>query len=279
MSLFCFAFAKNDQFFVLAMSQGIACAIVAAQKIYFQQPRPYFIDTQIPIDCHYIDYGAPSAHTLLGIVNYGVAWVILMRGIKASSFTRNLTFWLLLAPTIIYIPLSRVYVGNHTYDQVVVGFAQGVLILLLVTVSLDHDIRHWFKNLHKHSAFSILLHPIALFIIGTNALMFYIQSQHTQPIPQLWIDNIESRCGTMEESKKNPDRASIELCILAIGSLGHVFGARFEQTVLKSHIYKKWNQTSALTRVIRTIVSSVTLLLAFVVSSTLFSKIFTPLIG
>lgn len=110
-------------------------------------------------------------------------------------------------------------------------------------------------------------------------LMFYIQKQHKQPIPQLWINNIESRCGEMEESKKNPDRASIELCILAIGSLGNVFGARFEQTVLKSHIYTRWNQTSAGTRIIRTVICAVTLLLAFMASSVLFSKLFTPLIG
>jgi hypothetical protein len=116
MSLVCFAFAKNDHIFLLAMSQGIACAIVAAQKIYFQQPRPYFVDTDIPVDCHFIDYGAPSAHTLLGVVNYGAAWVILMRGIKATSLTKNLTFWLLLLPTLLYIPISRVYVGNHAYD-------------------------------------------------------------------------------------------------------------------------------------------------------------------
>lgn len=83
----------------------------------------------------------------------------------------------------------------------------------------------------------------------------------------------------MEESKKNPDRASIELCILAIGSLGHVFGARFEQTVLGTHIYKKWNQTEAIKRVIRTIISTIVLMLAFVLSSVLFSKIFTPIIG
>ena len=97
-----------------------------------------------------------------------------MRGIKASSLTRNLTFWLLLVPVIVYIPISRVYVGNHTYDQVLVGFAQGVLILLLVSQSLDHDIRQWYKDLHKHTSLSILLHPVSLFVIGTNAMMFYI---------------------------------------------------------------------------------------------------------
>ena len=97
-----------------------------------------------------------------------------MRGIKASSFTRSLTFWLLLVPTLVYITISRVYVGNHAYDQVLVGFVQGVLILLLMTVTFDHDIRRWYKDLHKHPAWAILTHPASLFIIGTNALMFYI---------------------------------------------------------------------------------------------------------
>lgn len=168
-------------------------------------------------------------------------WVMLMKSSKASSFTKFWSFTFVLMPLLLYIPMSRVYVGNHSYDQVTIGFIEGVLLVMLFGYTLERDIRNWHKNLDKYSVLDILIHPQAVFIFVTNALMLYIQKQHKAPIPQLWIDNIESVCGVMGADKKNPDRQSIELCILAFGSIGNSMGALFERKALGMSIYEKWN--------------------------------------
>jgi membrane-associated phospholipid phosphatase len=82
--MFTSVFVKSEYLFVGALTQGIAVAFVAAQKIYFQQPRPYFIDPTIPVDCNFIDYGAPSAHTSLAISSWGTIWAISVNSTKAS---------------------------------------------------------------------------------------------------------------------------------------------------------------------------------------------------
>ena len=66
----------------------------------------------------------------------------------------------------------------------------------------------------------------------------------------------------------------VELIVLGFGFWGNVFGAYFEQTCLGTHKYKHWYKTSALIRIIRTIVCTAVLMLAFS-SSILFTKIFS----
>lgn len=134
---------------------------------------------------------------MLGVTSWGLHWVMLMKGTKASSCTRFFTFTFILLPLLLYIPMSRVFVGNHGYDQVTIGFIQGVLLVYLFGYILDRDIIAWFHNLDKYTLVDVLIHPHFMFITCTNILMFYFYSQHKKPIPELWIDNIESVCGVM----------------------------------------------------------------------------------
>lgn len=262
-----------------AITQGIAVAFVAAQKIYFSQPRPYFIDASIPVDCNFIDYGAPSAHTSLAISSWGTIWAISVKSTNASPRTKLWTFCVFLLPLIIYTPISRVYVGNHSLDQVLIGAMQGILVLLMCVYVLEQDVSEWFRNIHRQSFWRIIIHPTSLFVILTNLLMIYLLKQHTKPIPQLWVDNIESRCGTLEPGKKDPDGQSFELCLLAIGNLGNAVGVYFEHKLLPSHVYKNWNQTDMKKRTLRFIYSLFAVPLAFYSGSFLFKTLFTPIIG
>ena len=110
------ALVPIDYLFVLNFGQAATTVIAAAQKLYFKHPRPYFLASDLSKTCKYIDYGAPSAHTMIGCVCYGTTWAVLMKGTKASATTQQLTFWLLLLPMALYIPASRFYVGQHSYD-------------------------------------------------------------------------------------------------------------------------------------------------------------------
>ena len=83
----CTLYSRSDYNFVGALSQGLAVCLVALEKVYFQSPRPNFIDNHIPVDCHYIDYGAPSAHSMLGVVSWGSVWAMSMKSTKASRTT------------------------------------------------------------------------------------------------------------------------------------------------------------------------------------------------
>lgn len=231
------------------------------------------------MDCHFIDYGAPSAHTSLAISSWGTIWAISVKSTKASESTQRWTFYLFLLPLIIYTPISRVYVGNHSLDQVLIGAMQGILVLLLCCYVLDHDMRLWFKNLSKQPFWWIFVHPTSLFVIGTNLFMMYVLKTRTKAIPQLWVDNIESRCGTLEPGRKDPDGQSFELCILALGNLGSAVGVFFENKFLSTHIYEKWNQTDLRRAILRFVYSLVSVPIAFYSGSFFFKTVFTPIIG
>lgn len=193
------AFNRPDWTFIASMAGGFAITIAAVEKLYFQSPRPYFIDQEIPVDCRYLDYGSPSAHALIGVVNWGSVWASVIGSHKVGRTCEITTGLLILLPTVLLICLSRVYVGNHSIDQVLCGSIQGFILFYIIAFVCQKDTRNWYKNMARDHTYSSLLgHPITLFFVGANILSFLILRSHSDPVPQLWIDNIESRCGVLK---------------------------------------------------------------------------------
>jgi hypothetical protein len=106
-----------ERMFTVLAGNYTALLLASVQKLAFRGARPFFIDPHIDdISCKYMDYGMPSAHTFVGTVSYLITWAMLMDTWKCSSTIRHLTFWPLMLPLIIYVPISRVFAGSHSTD-------------------------------------------------------------------------------------------------------------------------------------------------------------------
>lgn len=217
---------------------------------------------------------------MVGIVNWGSVWACVCGSNKLSKAATDASFFFILVPLILLICMSRVYVGNHTLDQVLMGSLEGSCLLYLIAFAFEKHLRTWYKNISKTDTFgSVLLHPACLFFMGGALISFGLLRSHEGYVPQLWVDNVEKVCGELDPSKKNPDRASIEIALTGMGFIGHPMGALFEQRFLGTHIYKRWNQVGMGTKVFMFLVSLITLGVSFGSADKAFKIVLTPVIG
>ena len=89
-------------------------------KHAFREPRPFWIEDAIAIDTREEGYGLPSGHTMFATVIY----------FFIAGWIRKTWVWVGAAILVFLIGLSRIYVGAHFIQDVIVGFFLSVLLLL-----------------------------------------------------------------------------------------------------------------------------------------------------
>jgi membrane-associated phospholipid phosphatase len=102
---------------ILTFSQGVNSAL----KIAFHSPRPYWINREIiPLEIN-SSFGMPSGHAQNAVCICGLlAWAI-----------RRPWAWALAIGLCLFIGISRIYMGVHFPRDVIVGYAVGLLILVV----------------------------------------------------------------------------------------------------------------------------------------------------
>lgn len=102
----------------IAYVLAIANILNVAAKHLLRQPRPYWLDATLGLSDD-PRYGAPSGHVQSATVAY------ILVAIKA----RRRLIWILAGLGIFLMALSRIYLGVHFWQDVLLGFLVGVLIL------------------------------------------------------------------------------------------------------------------------------------------------------
>lgn len=113
--LFVFGLAFLRRHYVFLYSVVISAALGFVLKLFFRLPRPC---AELPalVDCP-LDFGFPSLHATFAAVLF-----------MASLGSR----WaLLVMPFAVLVGFSRVYLGVHSVEQVIAGFALGVVVYLM----------------------------------------------------------------------------------------------------------------------------------------------------
>jgi len=147
--MFLFLFAKKKLPAIkLVVYTLFALYIDAVLKMIYAQPRPYQAYAQIfPLGECPQDFGRPSGHAMVGLVLYAcIYWLCIHRQNEAdfeeeSKYQRhlrirNVTFVLTIA-LIFCIGLSRVYLGVHSFGQVLLGWSYGIIFMVLAIYFFD----------------------------------------------------------------------------------------------------------------------------------------------
>ena len=121
-------------------------------KLIVDQPRPFNIDTRVKAIVHAAGGGLPSGHTQNAIIFWGYL---------ASCFKRK-WLWTIAVIMILFIPMSRVYLGVHFPTDILGGCVLGIIILLLF-IKLEQPVIDWLKqkSLSLQLVLSFLI-PISL---------------------------------------------------------------------------------------------------------------------
>lgn len=113
--LFLFGLVFLRRHYVFLYSVVVSAVLGFLLKAFFQLPRPC-VDVAGLVDCP-LDFGFPSLHATFSAV-------LLM----ASLGSR----WaLIVIPLALLVGYSRVFLGVHSVEQVIAGFALGIVVYLM----------------------------------------------------------------------------------------------------------------------------------------------------
>ncbi|MBN2044571.1 MAG: phosphatase PAP2 family protein [Anaerolineales bacterium] len=145
-------------------------------KLTFRMPRPYWVD---PAAARFSSpaggYGLPSGHSQTPISIFGLL---------AAEFNKR---WLTIAVifVVFMIGLSRIYLGEHFYIDVLAGWTIGGIVLFAF-IKLAPAVSQWF---HQKS-FGVKVGAVFAYSIGIILIAAIVVAiPHDYQLPQEWLDN------------------------------------------------------------------------------------------
>ena len=104
---------------------------ISVRSILFRQPRPFWVNPDVQMlewNC-YTEYGSPSGHSALVIVLLDFLVRFTFRWSQKLLRVRWLLYFLIFCFELL-VMFSRVYLGMHSINQVILGLMIGVYSLI-----------------------------------------------------------------------------------------------------------------------------------------------------
>jgi membrane-associated phospholipid phosphatase len=188
-----FSFLGNEYFFLLLLpalywcvetGTGLRVAVILllsstandAFKMVFHGPRPYWYSKDVINYATETSFGVPSGHAQIAV---GV-W-----GMLAVRF-RKWWGWLIAILIILLIGISRLYLGIHFPQDVILGWLIGAVLLWLV-VRFWKPVVSWIKNMNLgRQILSSFLGSLVLILFPIIPFL-WLKTTNWQP-PQAWAE-------------------------------------------------------------------------------------------
>ncbi|PHS20155.1 MAG: hypothetical protein COA86_02370 [Kangiella sp.] len=167
-----FSLSGNELFYLLFMPAIIWCInprigirlliltlastyLNALAKLLIDQPRPFNYDSRVKELMHATGGGLPSGHTQ----NALVFWSYIAASFKSKKL------WIFAGVMMVFVPLSRVYLGVHFPTDLLGGYFLGIVVLLLF-MKIEQPVIDWLKQKKLGFHLSLSL-GIPMFLVFT----------------------------------------------------------------------------------------------------------------
>ncbi len=210
------SFLGTESFFILALPAIYWCIdpvigfrigimLVATNslngylKVLFHSPRPFWVDPRVKAFATETSFGLPSGHSQTAASMWGLA---------AAKFKKK---WLTIISiaAVVFIGLSRIYLGMHFTRDVLTGWLIGGLLVVLF-ILLDKPFSKWVSS--KSFAIQILI----TFLISATIIALGYASV---AISSSWVMPDEWRNLSIASVGVAPDPFSLEGCYTISGVL------------------------------------------------------------
>jgi membrane-associated phospholipid phosphatase len=122
-------------------------------KAFYADPRPFWTDKQVqsigPL-CP-VEFGNPSGHSWFAPI-FGFAIVIDYWG----TGRKYANIWISIA-VVILVPISRMYLGAHSLNQVLQGLVLGLAMCLLYVIKLKEIISNFLKEFYQRNLWKVAI--------------------------------------------------------------------------------------------------------------------------
>lgn len=120
----------------LALAAGGGIVLNVALKHLFDRKRPGWADSFASL----ADPGFPSGHAMMATILYGVIAIYLM--LRMTSWPAQLLVAVIAAVIVLFVALSRMYLGAHYMSDVVAGMAAGIAWVAFCLTAIEALKRH-----------------------------------------------------------------------------------------------------------------------------------------
>lgn len=167
-----------------------------------------------------MDFGNPSGHSWLSATLY---YLLIIEYLGSGPFHLYLGVPVLLA---FIVPLSRMYLGAHSANQVLQGVVNSFALLVVYRFGLHDFLRDWVNcflkltNKYKH----YLRNTIIVHIIMTIIPLFCYFYNHLYRLPENQVRNIVEKCGHTGDVADRIDEKLLMMASAAQMGFGLLYG-------------------------------------------------------
>jgi membrane-associated phospholipid phosphatase len=111
---------------VIVLAFASACNTL--DKMFWRDPRPYFLTKMSPLNCKDVEYGNPSGHAMVTTAIYLTVFYLLKRKGLMYLFLQAVFYC-----CVFVISINRFKMGVHSLDQLLNGCVLGAIICFVFT--------------------------------------------------------------------------------------------------------------------------------------------------
>ena len=152
-------------------------------KMSLTGPRPYWVSEKVKAFAFESSFGAPSGHAQMSAGIWGTMAVQL----------RKAWAWIAAIATIFLIGISRIYLGVHFLQDVILGWVLGALVLWAFTAFWE-SVAAWVKTL-GFAKQVVLSFAVSIAFLLAAELIAGVHAGYT--LPEEWVKNIMRAGGTV----------------------------------------------------------------------------------
>jgi len=222
LSIFLFVIAKKKSVSIRYIAY-ISMIIYHASlfQMMYADPRPFMRNSQIQVYECQLAFGKPSGHAMNGFIIIAAFLYLYVSPLYNIEFAKKANYsdsqndhrikllsrtckiivivlWIIGMLLIAVTGISRIYLGDHSLDQVIIGWVIGIISFASIVTPLEGLLKEFNTRIItiEKSATELFSWFIGLYFLHIilAIVIFEIQTDvtHYQPI---WIQNIQQKCG------------------------------------------------------------------------------------
>jgi membrane-associated phospholipid phosphatase len=176
---------------------GLYFMVVLKQA--FQESRPFWFNTNIKILEWFCptDFGNPSGHSFIAFAMYEP---LLSDFLGTGKQRLYLFVWGFIA---VLVVISRMYLGAHSFDQVVYGSLIGLSFLVIYRFWLQEFLYDTYRELlnQKDRLITGIITAALWVIFLIVPIVIYQMNLEQRPVNTTSVDNINSKCSFSKTSE------------------------------------------------------------------------------